>query len=343
MKPSNLQNHTLFTTSTLGGTERYWFGFNGKENITEVSGWQDYGERFYNTNIARFFSPDPIIVYAQRYPWYSPYQFAGNTPIQAIDWDGLEEYKVTRQYRNGQVISKTQFVPKNSRDIIGHDNNGNPIHRGGVDYIITNGDGSQIVLSFDDFIQGSKEASHPRLIIPFYLNEENAKSQTNLQRGKLGDAQGNAVAQGKITHPPTLHSSGQYKTLAWIVEIYDEPNLQEYYSTDDYSITTQALNASEIAYYLIMNPTYTAVIEGHTDRQGSSEYNVTLSQNRANEIREEIINSAITSGNYSQEQINSLKERVVAIGLGEENAGRGDDPDAIDNAEDRTTNITIQR
>ena len=26
-----------------------------------------------------------------KYPWYTPYQFAGNTPIQAIDLDGLEE------------------------------------------------------------------------------------------------------------------------------------------------------------------------------------------------------------------------------------------------------------
>jgi hypothetical protein len=30
---------------------------------------------------------DPI---APDYPWYTPYQFAGNTPIQAVDLDGLE-------------------------------------------------------------------------------------------------------------------------------------------------------------------------------------------------------------------------------------------------------------
>jgi hypothetical protein len=27
-----------------------------------------------------------------KYPWYTPYQFAGNTPVQAIDLDGKEEY-----------------------------------------------------------------------------------------------------------------------------------------------------------------------------------------------------------------------------------------------------------
>lgn len=34
---------------------------------------------------------DPLF---QSYPWYTPYQFAGNNPIWAIDRDGLEEEKV---------------------------------------------------------------------------------------------------------------------------------------------------------------------------------------------------------------------------------------------------------
>lgn len=37
-------------------------------------------------------SVDPL---TKSYPWYTPYQFAGNTPIQAIDLDGLEEYHYT--------------------------------------------------------------------------------------------------------------------------------------------------------------------------------------------------------------------------------------------------------
>lgn len=35
---------------------------------------------------------DPL---TKSYPWYTPYQFAGNKPIWAIDIDGLEEWKVT--------------------------------------------------------------------------------------------------------------------------------------------------------------------------------------------------------------------------------------------------------
>jgi len=37
-------------------------------------------------------SVDPL---TQSYPWYTPYQFAGNKPIWAIDLDGLEEWIAT--------------------------------------------------------------------------------------------------------------------------------------------------------------------------------------------------------------------------------------------------------
>ena len=66
------------------------YGFNGKENIVEC-GLQDYGFRDYNPLIGRFISVDPL---TSKFPHYTPYQFAGNQPIWAIDLDGLEEYVV---------------------------------------------------------------------------------------------------------------------------------------------------------------------------------------------------------------------------------------------------------
>ena len=66
--------------------DRSRFGFNGKELDRE---WeiQDYGMRMYDNRLGKFLSTDPL---APDYPWYTPYQFAGNTPIWAIDIDGLE-------------------------------------------------------------------------------------------------------------------------------------------------------------------------------------------------------------------------------------------------------------
>jgi RHS repeat-associated protein len=68
----------------------YRYGFNGKENDNEVKGegnQQDYGMRIYDPRLGRFFSEDPI---TKKYPELTPYQFASNTPIWAIDLDGLE-------------------------------------------------------------------------------------------------------------------------------------------------------------------------------------------------------------------------------------------------------------
>ncbi|HRF34404.1 MAG TPA: RHS repeat-associated core domain-containing protein [Cyclobacteriaceae bacterium] len=70
----------------------YRYGFNGKEK-DDNGEWgddtnYDYGFRIYNPRIAKFLSVDPL---TRDYPWYTPYQFAGNMPIWAIDVDGLED------------------------------------------------------------------------------------------------------------------------------------------------------------------------------------------------------------------------------------------------------------
>ena len=70
----------------------YKYGFNGKEMDKDVSGngnQYDYGFRIYNPRLGKFLSVDPL---SKNYPWYTPYQFAGNMPISAVDLDGLEIY-----------------------------------------------------------------------------------------------------------------------------------------------------------------------------------------------------------------------------------------------------------
>src|SRR3990172_3500727 len=70
----------------------YKYGFNGKEKDDEVysaTGTSyDFGFRIYNPRLGRFLSVDPLF---RSYPWFTPYQFAGNRPIWAIDLDGLED------------------------------------------------------------------------------------------------------------------------------------------------------------------------------------------------------------------------------------------------------------
>ncbi|MEA3497242.1 MAG: RHS repeat-associated core domain-containing protein, partial [Bacteroidota bacterium] len=88
----------------------YRFGFNGKEMDNEVSGTgnqYDYGFRIYNPRIAKFLSVDPL---TKSYPWYTPYQFAGNKPIMCSDLDGLEEKVEIKKYnKNGELCLVTSY------------------------------------------------------------------------------------------------------------------------------------------------------------------------------------------------------------------------------------------
>ena len=97
--------------------EDYRYGFNGKEKDDEVKGeglQLDYGFRIYDPRIGKFLSQDPLF---KSYPWYTPYQFAGNKRIAAIDLDGLEEKivimnstqsgKVRREVYNYKTLRKT--------------------------------------------------------------------------------------------------------------------------------------------------------------------------------------------------------------------------------------------
>jgi RHS repeat-associated protein len=97
----------LFTPEVMNYSDPYPFGFdmpgrqyssgtkfrysyNGKEKDQE-SGLQDYGFRIYDGRISKFLSIDPL---TKNYPELTPYQFASNTPIQAMDLDGLEAFFV---------------------------------------------------------------------------------------------------------------------------------------------------------------------------------------------------------------------------------------------------------
>jgi RHS repeat-associated protein len=95
-----LSQHDYYPFGTLMPERKYdvgvgyRYGFNDKENDNEVKGegnQQDYGMRIYDPRLGRFLSVDPM---KKDYPWYTPYQFAGNRPIIAIDLDGLEPHDV---------------------------------------------------------------------------------------------------------------------------------------------------------------------------------------------------------------------------------------------------------
>lgn len=62
------------------------YTYNGKESIKDIGlNWSDYGARWYQPEIGRFMSVDPL---ADMYPSISSYAYVLNNPVNAIDPDG---------------------------------------------------------------------------------------------------------------------------------------------------------------------------------------------------------------------------------------------------------------
>ena len=67
-----------------GSDNRYLY--NGKQTDFGLD-WYDYGARFYDAGLGRWFVPDPL---AESYYSHSPYHFSGNNPIRFLDVNGMD-------------------------------------------------------------------------------------------------------------------------------------------------------------------------------------------------------------------------------------------------------------
>ncbi len=71
--------------------DNYRFSFNGQEKDDEITGVTgshlNFKFRIYDSRIGRFMSVDPL---TKDYPYWTPYQFAGNMPIRFLELEGLE-------------------------------------------------------------------------------------------------------------------------------------------------------------------------------------------------------------------------------------------------------------
>jgi RHS repeat-associated protein len=117
----------------------YRYGFNGKENDRETvgtgEGTQDYGMRIYNPSLGRFFSIDPA---TKKYPYNSPYNFAGNRPIWHVDIDGLGEGNPPSQIiLHGSGTGNLIIVIADAKNIgYNFENKQNELHAGAYDLIV---------------------------------------------------------------------------------------------------------------------------------------------------------------------------------------------------------------
>jgi RHS repeat-associated protein len=308
---------SVFDYTTFGSVmpERVWtdedrgyrYGFNGKETDSET-GLQDYGFRIYNSSLGRFLSVDPL---SPQYPWYTPYQFAGNKVIIAIDVDGLEEFVVivtlsndgkTTQKRIDYIntdVNKNLTATRNQDGTIVYqptspsgikerstDPNNPGLGTGGVQYITKDADGNIINSERQpDFIAGSSEEYIMNLPVESY--SENA-DMSESKPGTRRDAMGNYISKNRP------YRAVQFQEVE--VAKYDNASNKMQIQTEELNKVVKKIDEDNIGNREV-------VLIGHTDKDPMKPYitpsdpdgNKRLSEERAKNVKKELENAGVSS------------------------------------------------
>ncbi len=295
-----LQNHTGGVNSLFHQfTVTYRFGFNGKEYDNEVYGdanFQDYGMRMYDPRLGRFVSVDPL---TKDYPWYTPYQFAGNKPINSVDLDGAEEILVIRWYDGNTYIGQTYtYIPTAQRVkqtgalyVSADIHNQLDLTRNGIRLNANNQFESDSPYELTEAQMSyffNTDASGARKI-----NEEHAEYSPTLRNKNYESAVIKDLENSALTGDakPSGNISADYPGGKDIYFPYD--------SYDPFA--AGEINENVITgyqKYLLNNPDWGLLLIGHSSSENSTgdpDYNMTLSLDRATSVQNGMVNGGISS------------------------------------------------
>ena len=266
----------------------YRYGFNGKENDDEVKGvkgsQQDYGFRIYDPRLGRFLSVDPL---TSGYPWYTPYQFAGNKPIWCIDLDGLEEVFVNTFTFHGIPYLRTYNYVKAENRAQGHTADGR------MEYAEKKREGEAPTWYYTTKGASSRDGFAPSDVKPISQSESGNIQSTASQ----------------------LQAS---KSLNPIAEIVVPAEIKAQFSVN--ATSTAAMNASltdvnksevdMVAVALLKFDNLKITIEGSASSSGNAAKNKILAEKRAGTLNDAIIQT-LTRVGATADQIASVKSRIT--------------------------------
>jgi outer membrane protein OmpA-like peptidoglycan-associated protein len=265
----------------------------------------NFSFRMHDPRLGRFLSIDPL---SKGYPWNSPYSFSENDVIACVELEGAEKWKVVH-YKDAVtgVITKTIVTPYTAEEA--YDGMTKGI---GILYmtktVYSNGAGSEHFTY--------KDNDHSS----FFELPENRWTA----RGMTGDNKYyDYLGRGVTTSPEKALELGLRKTPTgyplneqtikyptWTIEWHFENDKANAFYGTEAEIAQMNSYVNEMVVLLQANPGFTITIEGHTSTSESEEYNLKLSQQRADFVRSEILKNLPDGGK-------DYEDRIKAIGYGE--------------------------
>jgi RHS repeat-associated protein len=299
----------------LTGCSPYSFGFNGQEKDDEVYGEgnaYDLGERIYDPRVSRFLSIDNL---TKDFPWYTPYQYAGNKPISCIDIDGNEELLVVRWYDQSKYVGETYHYIASDQHVY---NTGviyvNASVHSQIDLntyqVITKRDNSKLA-GYELGINGME--NHTRItnaaMDMFFTTDNN--NQRIIRSGiDYSSSARNANFEGEALEAIKVFVAGKSEGT---ISKRLPAAFTVYYNYDDanslqINLTQEVIN--KYVGFLSKNPDFLLKLEGHTSTEGTDEYNQELGQKRANDVANRMAAGGISPGRLRTTSMGETKPVV---------------------------------
>jgi RHS repeat-associated protein len=314
------------------GGDRHAYGFQNQLLDDEIKGngnSVNYKYRMHDPRIGRFFAIDPLTA---SYPWNSPYAFSENDVIRAIELEGLEKWIVTN-YRNSEgVITVTTYelYRKNEAHagmvfagigILYQDRQGQPGNARSPVTVYTDNTNS----TFQNMPSGNNHGDAMKELITVYGGHASIREgqQVSMEFALLYGLTVQTANGRNRLNKHELRWSGQwnwnFKNDSW-----------GEFSGSEQEIAQMQSDIEWIATLIETNPGLVLTVEDHTSTQASAEYNLDLSQKRADFVRSEILKKLPKGGE-------GFENRIKAIGFGKTKPLEpNDDTEAKQNRNRRT-------
>ena len=233
-----------------------------------------------------------------------------------------EAHLLTGKIKNSHSKDTIQINPTEHRDVL-HNKTAQTHHTQGM-----NTSKSENQENNQNKTEEHKDFLHSKTAQNHHTNKQSTTQENTIIEGKgnniatdenntILDGQGNinnksenSILDGKPITSMVIENVNMSVQPLEVGMTYTIKNIL--FATNSFELTNRTKSIiKEFSKFLNENPTVQISIQGHTDDQGDSNKNITLSQNRANAVKEYLISLGINSDRLESVGFGSSKPKVV--------------------------------